>query len=109
MMRDTLIGNKTYSAAMSNAAQYRQILNARLVGEPTGGNPVGYQDMDQFSLPNSGWTITYSKRNYRFQDAFSEGVQPDVLIEADWENYDRGIDKPLAWIMEDIGYRSSVE
>jgi len=101
----TLIGNKTYSAAMSNAAQYRQLLNAKLVGEPTGGNPVGYQDMDQFSLPNSGWTITYSKRNYRFQDAFTEGVQPDILIEQDWQSYQKGLDKPLSWVLDDIRKR----
>ncbi|BBM03036.1 hypothetical protein GL2_31100 [Microbulbifer sp. GL-2] len=101
----TLISNKTYSAAMSNAAQYRQLLNAKLIGEPTGGNPVGYQDMDQFSLPNSGWTITYSKRNYRFQDAFTEGVQPDVLIEQDWQSYQKGIDKPLSWVLDDIRKR----
>lgn len=98
----TLIGNSTYSAAMSNAAQYRQLLNAKLVGEPTGGNPVGYQDMGQFSLPNSGWTITYSKRNYRFQEFFSEGVQPDVLIEQDWPSYLKGIDQSLAWVLDDI-------
>ncbi|MFA0813196.1 S41 family peptidase [Microbulbifer epialgicus] len=101
----TLISNKTYSAAMSNAAQYRQLLNAKLVGEPTGGNPVGYQDMGQFSLPNSEWTITYSKRNYKFQDAFTEGVQPDVLIEPDWQSYQQGVDRPLSWILEDIKKR----
>lgn len=100
-----LIGNRTYSAGMSNAAQYRQVLNAKLVGEPTGGNPVGYQDMDSFTLPNSGWRITYSKRNYSFQDEFSPGVQPDVLMEADWESYRRGIDRSLAWVMQDIAAR----
>lgn len=102
----TLISNNTYSAGMSNAAQYRQLLNAKLVGEPTGGNPVGYQDMDQFSLPNSGWTITYSKRNYRFQDSYSEGVQPDIQIEQDWYSYKQGIDKPLTWILDDIRRRT---
>jgi hypothetical protein len=103
----TLIGNRTYSAGMSNAAQYRQLLNARLVGEPTGGNPVGYQDMDSFTLPNSGWRITYSKRNYRFQDAFSPGIQPDTPVEGDWESYRNGTDKPLVWVMQDIANRSS--
>jgi hypothetical protein len=37
-----LISGKTFSAAMSNAAQFVSILNARLVGEPTGANPCGY-------------------------------------------------------------------
>jgi hypothetical protein len=77
------------------------------VGEPTGGNPVGYQDMDSFTLPNSGWRITYSKRNYRFQDAFSPGIQPDTPVEGDWESYRNGTDKPLVWVMQDIANRSS--
>ncbi|MEW5249116.1 S41 family peptidase [Microbulbifer sp. 2201CG32-9] len=103
----TLIGNKTFSAGMSNAAQYRQLLNAKLVGEPTGANPVGYQDMDQFSLPNSDWTITYSKRNYRFQDADTKGVQPDVLIKQNLQDYKQGLDQPLAWVLRDINKRQN--
>lgn len=74
----------TFSAGVSNAAQYRQILNARIVGEPTGGNPVGYQDMGSFILPNSELTVTYSKRLFRFQDTATQGIRPDVLIEYDW-------------------------
>lgn len=97
-----LIGAKTYSAGMSNAAQFRQILNARLVGEPTGANPVGYQDQDSFRLPHSGATIHYSKRRYRFQDTPSEGVLPDVPINTTWQHYATGQDMPLRWILSDI-------
>ena len=58
----------TFSAGTSNASQFRQILNAKIVGEPTGSNPTGYQDMGQFTLPNSGRIVTYSKRLFRFQE-----------------------------------------
>ena len=51
----------TFSAGTSNASQFRQILNAKIIGEPTGSNPTGYQDMGQFTLPNSGMIVTYSK------------------------------------------------
>lgn len=97
-----LTGPKTFSAAMSNSAQFRQLLNARLVGEPTGANPVGYQDADTFILPNSGWTVMYSKRLYRFQDADTQGVQPDVLIAPDWNEFKNGKDNQLMWVMEQI-------
>lgn len=98
----TLIGRQTFSAAVSNAAQFRQILNAKLVGEPTGGNPYGYQDMGTFYLPHSNWPVTYSKRLFRFQDQFSPGLQPDVLIEYDWASWQKGIDPQLNWIIDDI-------
>ncbi len=64
-----LIGRKTFSAAMSNAVQYEQIFNAKLVGEPTGGNPVGFQELGTFHLPNADRAVFYSKRHYRFQEA----------------------------------------
>ena len=92
----------TFSAAVSNAAQFRQILNARIVGEPTGGNPVGYQDMGTFQLKNSGLTVAYSKRLFRMQDTDTEGVQPDILIEYDWNSYVRGVDNILARVLDSL-------
>lgn len=97
-----LTSGQTFSAAMSNAAQYRQILNATIVGEPSGANPVGYQDADTFLLPNSQWKVMYSKRLYRFQELPSNGVQPDKLLAAEWKAFSKGQDNQLAWIMESI-------
>lgn len=97
-----LIGRQTFSAAMSNAAQYRQILNATLVGEPTGANPVGYQDADTFNLPHSDWKVMYSKRLYKFQDKASDGVQPDINIPLEWNAYKMGEDNQLDWILNKI-------
>ncbi len=92
----------TFSAATSNASQYRQMLNAKIVGEPTGSNPCGYQDMGQFTLPNSKLVVTYSKRLFRFQESFTEGVQPDKVIRYDWQSYAAGVDNMLEWIFKDI-------
>lgn len=92
----------TFSAGTSNASQFRQILNAKIVGEPTGSNPTGYQDMGQFTLPNSGMIVTYSKRLFRFQAKITKGVQPDVLIEYNWKSYSKGIDNIIEWIINDI-------
>lgn len=97
-----LIGRQTFSASMSNAAQYRQILNATLVGEPTGSNPVGYQDADTFDLPNSGWKVMHSKRLYNFQDKATDGVQPDVYLPEDWNSLAQGKDNQLEWVVNNI-------
>lgn len=101
----TLIGRKTFSAAMSNAVQFRQILNAKLVGEPTGSNPVGYQDADTFQLPNSGWVVMHSKRFYRFQETATQGAQPDVYLAPHLDSFLQGKDAQLEWILADIKQR----
>lgn len=92
----------TFSAGTVSAVQFKQILNAKVIGEPTGSNPTGYQDMDSFKLPNSGLTITYSKRNFRFQDSITEGLQPDILIPYNWHSYSNGQDNMLEWVIQSI-------
>lgn len=97
-----LIGRDTFSAAMSNAVQFRQILNARLVGEPTGANPVGYQELGSFRLPHSKRMVFYSTRRYRFQESATAGVQPDIHIELDSAAFLTGNDQALNWVRADI-------
>lgn len=97
-----LTNRVTYSAAMVNALQFREQLNAKIIGEPTGANPNGYQDLGQFNLPNSNVLITYTKRLFRLQDVNTEGVQPDVLIIPKWDKYEKGIDEVLEWVIKDI-------
>lgn len=102
----TLIGNKVFSASMSNATHYRQILNARLIGSPTGANPVGYQETHNLTLPNSEIPFTFSKRLYRFQDQQSDGVRPDVEVVNRWEDFKAGKDRVIEWVLEDIAESS---
>ncbi|MEZ5105179.1 MAG: S41 family peptidase [Draconibacterium sp.] len=85
----------TFSAAASNTALFRELLNAKIVGEHTGSNPTGYQDMDTFELPNSKLVICYSKRLFRIQETATEGVRPDIFIDYKWDSYARSIDNIL--------------
>lgn len=97
-----LINNVTFSAAMSNAAQFQQVLNAKLVGEPTGSKPNGYQDMGTFTLPNSDLEVTYSKRLYRFKDDKQNALYPDVDIRLSIRDYIKKEDRQLLWVLNDI-------
>jgi hypothetical protein len=92
----------TFSAATSNSALFKQLLNAKIVGQPTGSNPTGYQDMGQFELPNSKLVITYSKRKFNLSKTIAQGIQPDVLLKHHWSDYQKGIDNMLQWIIKDI-------
>ena len=97
-----LINRKTFSAAAVNTAQYRQLLNATIVGEPTGGNPNGPQDMGSFTLPSSGLLVTYSKRIFRLQDKNSAGITPDIEVMTTWPDYKAGLDKALETVYKII-------
>lgn len=94
-----IIGRATQSAAMVNAIDFRQEMNAILVGEPTGGRPNGYSENDEFRLPNSQIEVSYSTRLYKFQDEDSPAVMPDKLIEPSWDIYPSGRDAVLEWIL----------
>lgn len=96
----------TFSAAMSNAAQFSDILNARRVGEPSGANPCGYQDMGQFNLPQSGLLITYSKRRYCFSESVEGALQPDIRIDIEPDDYLANRDRALEWVRADIAGRA---
>lgn len=98
----TLVDNVTFSAAMSNAAQFSQILNSKLVGSPTGAKPSGYQDMGQFTLPNSNLEVTFSKRLYHFKEDQRDALYPEPHIEVDIEDYINGYDRQLRWVLNDI-------
>ena len=94
-----ITGRETYSAGMANAADFRNDLNAILVGEPTGARPNGYQENRGFSLPNSRIPVSYSIELYRFSEADTPGILPDKRIEPDWKSYLAGGDPALEWIL----------
>lgn len=97
-----MTSRRTYSAGMSNTAHFKELLNAKIVGEPTGANPNDYQDAEMFQLKNSKLRVQFSKRYYRFQDTVSNGIIPDFYIKPNWETLKKGIDSNLQWIIEDI-------
>lgn len=97
-----LTGNKTFSAASSNAALFRQLLNAKIIGEPTGSNPNGYQDMDSFTLPNSKLMITYSKRLFRLSNEHNQALKPDIIIEPGLKDYRKQEDIVLSKLIRRI-------
>ncbi|XCF07271.1 hypothetical protein ABI125_05300 [Tamlana crocina] len=97
-----LTSNKTFSAATSNAALFKQLLNAKIVGQPTGSNPNGYQDMDSFTLPNSKLVITYSKRLFRLSEEENKALMPDILIRPSWEDLVSGKDTVLTKLLDVI-------
>lgn len=95
-----ITGRRTFSAGMTNSADFRNDLHAILVGEPTGARPNGYQENRGLSLPNSRLQVSYSIELYKFSEADTPGIIPDKLIVPDWKYYTAGRDPALEWVLE---------
>src|SRR5688572_2478890 len=83
-----MIGRQTFSAAMVNAVDFDARTEAILVGEPIGEKPNSFQEVRQFTLPNSGLTIGVSTKWYEFMpgDAANE-IRPDIVAPPRWEDW----------------------
>lgn len=94
-----ITGRKTFSAGMSNAADFKNDTNSILVGEPVGERPNSYQENHEFCLPNSHLHLTVSTRYYKFVKGNPEALFPDKRIDISWSDYKRGSDPVLTWIL----------
>ncbi|USD21942.1 S41 family peptidase [Microbulbifer variabilis] len=97
-----MIDEGTQSAAMSNAAQYQQILNANLVGTPTGADPNIASETNRFKLKNSKREISIAKRYYRFIQSPTDALYPDFPMTTSWRDYKQGRDGALLQLLNHI-------
>jgi hypothetical protein len=96
-----LIGDPTFSAAMANTIELKQ-LGAVLVGEATGGRPNQYSENRFFLLTHSGLTVSVSSLFHRFlPNQNSPALPPDVLAPLSWEAYLNGQDDALEAVFAD--------
>jgi len=61
---DVIIGRETFSSGMLYALEFKDKLNAKLYGEPTGGKPSHYGDVQKIVLPNSKLNVSYSTKYF---------------------------------------------
>ena len=83
-----LIGRATFSAAMTNAVDFKRTTEATLVGEPVGAAPNNWQEVRRFHLPNSGLSVGVSTLYNEFLPGEAE-VRPDRNVPpepSDWGN-----------------------
>jgi hypothetical protein len=81
-----MIGRKTYSAAMTNAVDFKRTTEAILVGEPAGAAPNNWQEVRRFHLPNSGLRVSVSTRYYEFLPGEAELIPDHQIapVPGDW-------------------------
>jgi C-terminal processing protease CtpA/Prc len=92
-----LVGRETFSAAQNLATRLERATGAIFVGEPTGGRPNHYGDLQKIPLPNSGLVATASTRYWQDsdpQDARST-ITPSVTVVGTFGDYRLGRDPVL--------------
>lgn len=88
-----LVGKDTFSSAILNAVDLKNMAGAVLVGTPTGGSGNHFGEIKSDVLRNSGILLFYSTKY--FENYEGEGVDslmPDVVAEQSFSDYLDGID-----------------
>ena len=94
-----LIGRRTFSSAILNAIDLKKQTPAIFLGEPTGGKPNHYGEVQMFRLPQSGLPVTYSVKYFRVIDDDPDSLMPDILIEPRISEYLKKLDPVLNFVL----------
>ncbi len=98
----TIIGRKTFSAAMNFATEMERKTLTHFVGEPTGGSPNQYGDTISLFLPNSGLKVEISSIYWEKSDPDDERLtlEPDILVELSSEDFFANRDPAIEAILK---------
>jgi hypothetical protein len=97
-----LVGRRTFSAAMVNAADFKSMTQATLIGEPIGEKPNSWQESRRFYLPNSGLPLTVSTRYYSFAPEGVDAITPHVHAAPAWRDWAHGRDTAMAAVWREV-------
>jgi hypothetical protein len=102
-----IVGRRTFSSAILNAVDLRKRTAAVFVGEPTGGKPNHFGELQMFRLPNSGLTVTYSVKYFKEVDGDPDSFYPDITVEPTFADYLAGLDPVLDRVLDNRSAPSS--
>lgn len=96
-----LVGRRTFSSAILNALDLKKETPAVFAGEPTGGKPNHYGEVQKFLLPQSGLAVTYSVKYFEVVEGDPASLVPDILVEPTLADYLRKSDPVLERVLEE--------
>lgn len=103
-----IVGRDTFSSAIINAVQFKAETDATFVGECTSAKPDHFGSVDEFELPNSYISVTYSTKYcevsklYKCVTSEQNTFTPDVLIENNIDDFINNRDAVLESIIKDL-------
>ncbi len=86
------ISEHTFSSAVINAMNFRQMTNAIIVGKPSGGAPNHYGEVRPLVLPKTKLEVYHSTKYFKYIDEDINAVIPDVQIEMKYSDIINGKD-----------------
>lgn len=89
-----LIGHETFSSGLLNAIDLKMTAHAVLIGEPTGGKPNSFGDIQTYQLPNSKLTFSYSTKYFNL-GMEEDALYPDKFIPLTIQDLMNGTDPVL--------------
>jgi hypothetical protein len=81
-----IIGKLTFSSGMLNAMDLKRS-GALFVGEPSGGKPNSFGEVQAFVLPNSRITVAHSTRFFNQPNFPGDSLVPDLAVDLRGEDY----------------------
>jgi hypothetical protein len=90
-----IIGKRTYSSAVINAIDFKKHTEAVLIGEPTSGKPNHFGEVKKFRLPNSGLSVSYSTKYFKYLHEDADSLMPDIKAETSFKDFASGKDPAL--------------
>ncbi|MGB8958292.1 MAG: hypothetical protein WCC00_04685 [Candidatus Aminicenantales bacterium] len=82
-----IVGRRTFSSAILNALDLRKKTEAVFYGEPTGGKPNHYGEIETLTLPHLKLGVSYSTKYFQFVEGDDPSLMPDVLVELTLDDY----------------------
>jgi C-terminal processing protease CtpA/Prc len=82
-----IIGRRTFSSAILNALDLKKKTAAVFYGEPTGGKPNHFGEIETLTLPHLKLKVSYSTKYFQFVDGDDPSLMPDVLVELTLDDY----------------------
>jgi hypothetical protein len=99
-----IVGRRTFSAAIVHTMELKRLLNATIVGEPTGGKPSFYGGTDSRYLPSSclriGFARSHRKTSLDVETANANTIIPDVIFPVTLTSITSGTDAIYDWILK---------
>ena len=93
-----VLGRDTFSSAILNAMDFKQLTNAVFVGEETAGKPNHFGEVRSFQLPSSKVLVNYSTKYFKRSEKEIETIEPDMSIAMSFADFKKGVDPVFEWI-----------
>ena len=96
-----IIGRRTQGAALENAIEFIVKTGASVVGEPSGGKPNHFGEVERFVLPESRLVVSYATQYISLLEGDPPFLQPERQTPLSFSDYLSGADPAMEAILKD--------